>query len=54
MRANLGDGQLDASAWIKNATDKDYYLTAFAFSNGAYTASVGQPRTAGVSLRYDF
>ncbi|MNZ33025.1 Pesticin receptor precursor [compost metagenome] len=54
VRANLGDGQLDASAWIKNATDKDYYLTAFAFSNGAYTASVGQPRTAGVSLRYDF
>ncbi|WP_416194239.1 hypothetical protein, partial [Pseudomonas aeruginosa] len=22
--------------------------------NGSYTASVGQPRTLGVSLRYDF
>lgn len=54
VRADVGEGQLDASAWVKNATDKDYYLTAFAMSNGAYTASVGQPRTVGVSLRYDF
>ncbi|MCY1341153.1 Vitamin B12 transporter BtuB [compost metagenome] len=54
VRADVGEGQLDASAWVKNATDKDYYLTAFAMSNGAYTASVGQPRTAGVTVRYDF
>lgn len=54
VRADLGDGELDASLWVKNATDKDYYLTAFAMTNGAYTASVGQPRTAGVTLRYDF
>ncbi|MDH4567166.1 TonB-dependent receptor [Pseudomonas sp. BN414] len=54
IRADLGDGLLDTSLWVRNAFDKDYYLTAFAFSNGAYTASVGQPRTAGVSLRYDF
>ncbi|AYC32806.1 TonB-dependent receptor [Pseudomonas cavernae] len=54
VRSELGGGLLDASVWLKNATDKDYYLTAFAMSNGAYTASVGQPRTAGVSVRYDF
>lgn len=54
IRTDLGDGQLDASLWLKNATDKDYYLSAFAYLNGAYTASVGQPRTAGVTLRYDF
>ncbi|GLK89005.1 TonB-dependent receptor [Pseudomonas turukhanskensis] len=54
VRADVGDGQLDASLWLKNATDKEYYLSAFAYINGAYTASVGQPRTAGVTLRYDF
>ncbi|MBD1551030.1 TonB-dependent receptor domain-containing protein [Pseudomonas typographi] len=54
IRTDFGDGQLDASVWVRNATNTDYYLSAFATLNGAYTASVGQPRTAGVSLRYDF
>ncbi|HGM7891180.1 TPA: TonB-dependent receptor [Pseudomonas aeruginosa] len=54
LRSDLGDGQLDTSVWLKNAFDKDYYLSVFASINGSYTASVGQPRTLGVSLRYDF
>ncbi|WP_457931984.1 TonB-dependent receptor [Pseudomonas aeruginosa] len=54
LRSDLGDGQLDTSVWLKSAFDKDYYLSAFASINGSYTASVGQPRTLGVSLRYDF
>nr|WP_236173362.1 TonB-dependent receptor [Pseudomonas pseudonitroreducens] len=54
LRKDLGDGQLDASLWLKNAFDKDYYLAAFASINGSYTASVGQPRTLGASVRYDF
>ncbi|UXJ54312.1 TonB-dependent receptor [Pseudomonas citronellolis] len=54
VRHDLGDGQLDASVWLKNAFDKDYYLAAFASINGSYTASVGQPRTLGASVRYDF
>ncbi|WP_058876610.1 TonB-dependent receptor [Pseudomonas aeruginosa] len=54
LRSDLGDGQLDTSVWLKNAFDKDYYLSAFASINCSYTASVGQPRTLGVSLRYDF
>ncbi|MBI7994430.1 TonB-dependent receptor [Pseudomonas aeruginosa] len=54
LRSDLGDGQLDTSVWLKNAFDKDYYLSAFASIHGSYTASVGQPRTLGVSLRYDF
>ncbi|HEJ5055792.1 TonB-dependent receptor [Pseudomonas aeruginosa] len=54
LRSDLGDGQLDTSVWLKNAFDKYYYLSAFASINGSYTASVGQPRTLGVSLRYDF
>ncbi|CAD5110168.1 TonB-dependent receptor [Zestomonas carbonaria] len=54
IRSELGDGLLDASVWVRNATDTDYYLAAFAYLNGAYSASVGQPRTAGLSVRYDF
>lgn len=54
LRKDIGDGQLDASVWLKNAFDKDYYLAAFASINGSYTASVGQPRTLGASVRYDF
>ncbi|MEE9099509.1 TonB-dependent receptor [Pseudomonas nitroreducens] len=54
LRKDIGDGQLDASIWLKNAFDKDYYLAAFASINGSYTASVGQPRTLGASVRYDF
>nr|WP_315974674.1 TonB-dependent receptor [Pseudomonas sp. 5P_3.1_Bac2] len=54
VRSDLGGGQVDASVWVRNLNNTDYYLAAFATMNGAYTASVGQPRTAGVSLRYDF
>ncbi|WP_342633106.1 TonB-dependent receptor [Pseudomonas sp. TTU2014-080ASC] len=54
VRGDLGDGQFDASVWVRNVTDKDYYLGVFASTNGMYSASVGQPRTAGISLRYDF
>jgi iron complex outermembrane receptor protein len=54
VRVSTGDGLLDASLWVKNAFDKDYYLAVGSASNGLYTGSPGQPRTAGVTLRYDF
>ncbi|MEK1907545.1 MAG: TonB-dependent receptor [Pseudomonas sp.] len=54
LRTDFGDGQLDASLWVKNAADKEYYLAVGSAGNGLYTGSLGQPRTAGVSLRYDF
>lgn len=54
VRVDYGDGVLDASLWLKNAFDKEYYLAVGTGSNGLYTASLGQPRTAGVTLRYDF
>jgi len=53
-RMDYGDGQLDASLWVKNAFDREYYLAVGSGSNGLYTASPGQPRTAGATLRYDF
>jgi iron complex outermembrane receptor protein len=54
VRRDLGDGQLDASLWLKNAFDKDYYLAVTTASNGLYVGSPGQPRMAGLTLRYDF
>lgn len=54
VRVDYGDGVLDASLWVKNAFDKEYYQAVGTGSNGLYTASLGQPRTAGVTLRYDF
>ncbi|MFJ2426417.1 TonB-dependent receptor [Pseudomonas sp. NPDC087804] len=53
-RMDYGDGLLDASLWVKNAFDREYYLAVGSGSNGLYTASPGQPRTAGLTLRYDF
>ncbi|WP_447590889.1 TonB-dependent receptor [Aquipseudomonas campi] len=54
VRKDLSGGQVDASLWVRNAFDKEYYLTTANNSNGLYVGYLGQPRTAGVSLRYDF
>ncbi|KAF1071800.1 MAG: Pesticin receptor [Pseudomonas citronellolis] len=54
LRRELGEGLFDASLWVKNAFDKEYYLAVTTASNGLYVGSPGQPRTAGVTLRYDF
>jgi iron complex outermembrane receptor protein len=42
------------SLWLRNATDKRYFQAVTATANGAYVASVGTPRTLGVTLRVDF
>ena len=54
VRFDAGVGEVDTSIWVRNLTDKTYFLTASAVSNGAYSGSVGSPRMAGVSVRYDF
>lgn len=54
IRFDAGDGQVDASLWVRNLTDKTYFLTASAVTNGAYTGSIGTPRMAGMTVRYDF
>lgn len=49
-----GDNQLSLSLWAKNAFDKHYFLGLVNSGNGLYAGSAAQPRTIGVSLRYDF
>ena len=54
LRGDLGDGQWDASVWVKNAFDKDYYSALWLADNGGYEGMLGSPRTVGVTARYDF
>jgi len=54
VRADLGKGQVDVSLWLKNALDKTYYTILWNEQNGGYGGLIGTPRTAGVSVRYDF
>ncbi len=53
-RLATGRHQWDLSLWVRNLLDKRYYLASFASYNGAYTASVGDERMFGATLRYDF
>lgn len=45
---------IDFSIWVKNILDKHYFLGLVNSGNGVYSASAGQPRTIGASLKYSF
>ena len=56
------DGSFSASVWVRNITDEEYYVRGFgSFGNNPskfyetelYT-QLGAPRTAGLTLTYDF
>lgn len=49
-----GRHQWDVSLWARNVLDKRYFLGLSNTGSNAYAASAGQPRTVGISLRYDF
>jgi len=55
------NGSFSASLWVKNMTDEEYYVRGFHFGinpENGYTpglsAQLGAPRTAGLTLSYDF
>ncbi|WP_375196616.1 TonB-dependent receptor [Sphingobium sp.] len=48
------DGAFDLSIWAKNLFDRDYVDTLSVANTGLVTATVGDPRTAGVTLRTKF
>ncbi len=49
-----GDTLWTLSLWVRNVFDKRYFPAVVATANGAYTASVGTPRTIGATLRASF
>ncbi len=54
LRGDWGQGQWDASLWVKNAFDKVYYTSLWSEINGGYSGLLGAQRTVGVTGRYDF
>ncbi len=53
-RVAAGRHQWDLSLWVRNVFDRRYYIAATPVYNGAYAASVGDPRMFGATLRYDY
>ncbi|MES2297519.1 MAG: TonB-dependent receptor [Pseudomonadota bacterium] len=53
LKRPLGDSRVDVSLWVKNMFDKRYFL-GLAPINNAYYGAAGEPRTVGVSARYEF
>ena len=55
LNARLGlrreDGRWDISAWARNLTDKNYYISKGVQNFGLITGTLGEPRTYGVTLR---
>jgi iron complex outermembrane receptor protein len=45
------DGRYDLSLWAKNLTNKNYYTSRLEATYGLITATIGDPRTYGVTLR---
>ncbi|MGV6800778.1 MAG: TonB-dependent receptor [bacterium] len=46
------NSNIEASLWGKNLTDEDYAVAGFAFIG--YNRFIGDPRSAGVQMRYNF
>ncbi|MFU8926980.1 TonB-dependent receptor [Acinetobacter puyangensis] len=53
-RYEIGENQLDLSLWVKNLTDKTYVTNVFSYLNGSAGAILGQPRTIGATLKFNF
>jgi len=54
LRGNLQAGQWDVSLWAKNVFDRHYYTGLSNKNNGGFVSFIGDPRTLGVTARYDF
>ncbi|WAH55867.1 TonB-dependent receptor [Pseudomonas silvicola] len=54
LRGNFHAGQWDLSLWAKNAFNRRYYTGLSNKNNGGFVSFLGDPRTLGVTARYDF
>lgn len=46
-----GNGRWDLSVWARNLANKDYFQSLSVAATGLVTGIIGEPRTAGVTLR---
>lgn len=54
LSGKYGDGSWNASLWANNLTNKRYYRTMNSGDYGSAFGVLGEPRTLGVTLGYDF
>lgn len=54
LSGKYADGTWSASLWANNLTDKRYYRSMSAGDYGSAFGVVGEPRTLGVTVGYDF
>ncbi|MER0836455.1 TonB-dependent receptor [Pseudomonas aeruginosa] len=54
VRIDDGDAQWDLSIWARNLFDKFYYTNLASGGGGLFVGTIGEPRTLGASLAYDF
>jgi iron complex outermembrane receptor protein len=54
LGGKYGDGNWNASLWANNVTDKRYYRTLNTGDYGSAFGVLGEPRTVGMTLGYDF
>jgi iron complex outermembrane receptor protein len=48
------DGRWDVSVWAKNLTNEDYYVSLSAANTGLISGLLGDPRTFGGTVRFQF
>ncbi|MFT4020890.1 MAG: TonB-dependent receptor [Acinetobacter sp.] len=53
-RHSLGNDDIELSLWVKNLTNRVYVTNVWNSSNGILTASLGQPRTIGATVKLHF
>ncbi|MDR7102855.1 TonB-dependent receptor [Croceicoccus sp. BE223] len=54
LGVRLDDSRFDLSAWVTNLFDKQYFTSLSAANTGLITGNLGDPRTAGATLRVKF
>ncbi|MBD1597704.1 TonB-dependent receptor [Pseudomonas typographi] len=54
LGGHYGDGRWNASLWLNNATNKRYYRTLNTGDYGSAFGVLGEPRTLGMTVGYDF
>lgn len=54
LSGRYGDGSWNASLWANNLTDKRYYRSLNTGDYGSAFGVLGEPRTVGMTLGYDF
>ncbi|MCE1270659.1 MAG: TonB-dependent receptor [Acinetobacter sp.] len=53
-RYEVKDHQIDLSLWAKNLSNETYVTNVFNWLNGAGSATLGQPRTIGATLKFSY